>query len=123
MRRTALSSTHISLAVDVVKLAMHKHVLVALLNVLVNFLIFLVHLWIRFWEGRIDILRLGLVLCGPTALKAGHISILQWTVLIEGTTDEVGAVGKLRASVAYPDRLALAPGFPLQDILHPREST
>lgn len=74
-------------------LAVHEKRMITLLDIVVVLIvIFLIHIRIGGREGRIDVLRLCLMLGSLSSLKAHDVCLLERTVLVKGAADEVGAV-------------------------------
>jgi len=79
-----------------VQIAMH-HIIGLTAHYLVNIIVvFLIHLRIGRWEGRVDVLRCEFVLGSIFHVPLVDVRLFQRAILIESATDKVGRVRKVR---------------------------
>ena len=92
------------IAVQLVQLAVHQVLPLALFGILEVLVILFIHLRVRSREGGINVLWSSLVLSRFLQLELVEESLFQRPVFIQGTADEVRRVGKINRVRPIVDR-------------------
>ena len=87
---------------------MHEVLVFALFRILQVFVIFFVHIRIRCWEGRVNVLRPDLVFSSLFSLQVVEVSLLDGSVFVQSATYEVGGVWQVNGIGTTTDCDALA---------------
>lgn len=95
------SSSSGRITIKLIQLAVHQVLAITVLWILEVFIVFLIHVRIRCWECRIDVLWSGLVLGSFTLFDMVEICLLERAILIQGSTHKVGRVGEIHCLIPW----------------------
>jgi hypothetical protein len=98
------ASSTVTLIPGVFELSMEPDVVIAVLNSLKNLILFILILGLRGREAGVDILRGLDMLCVLPRGHARNVCLLERTILVQGSADEVGAIREVRSVRADLDR-------------------